>query len=89
MTYGCFNHPRPTESTTYPVQAGWVDMLDLKIPCRVPVYVNVKHKLSLDCQYTLTTVDAGCVGRKWDRGHEVKTEPEPQDSPPPPFNPFG
>ncbi len=61
--YGCRNKPCPTPASTYKAQSG----------CRVwqntrkPVYVDVKHAMGADCQYTRDHVGdpecSGCVHR--------------------------
>ena len=64
MRNGCWNRPRPTAETSYLAQAGWGEMYltGQGVPHRNPVYVEVKHRLSTECQYTLTTKDVRCAG---------------------------
>lgn len=70
---GCHNKPRPVASAvTHQAQAGWsVTFRDgFGTPQRVPVYVDVRHVMTTECQYTKTTPDPRCSGCV----HELKME---------------
>ena len=71
---GCYDMPRPTAETSYLAQAGWGPTYDNGHgPWRMPRYVEVKHVLSTECQYTKTTPDprcAGCVHENKEQGKE-------------------
>lgn len=62
MAYGCKNMPRPDATTSYPAQDGWANGRGTPWFSRMPVIVDVYHAMTSDCQYSKTTVDAGCVG---------------------------
>jgi hypothetical protein len=64
--YGCYNKPRPTNKSTYVGQDGWlqIGLQDglTRHQTRLPKLINIPHAMTKDCQYSKTTVDAGCDG---------------------------
>lgn len=68
MAYGCFNRPRPDTTTSYLAQDGWEPGKGAAWLTRVPVLVDVYHAMTTECQYSKTTVDAGCIGCKHNQG---------------------
>lgn len=59
MTYGCHNRAPFEES--YVAQSGW-RMVGWK---REPIWVDVPHRNTTDCQYSLHRDDPMCAGCKW------------------------
>ncbi len=59
---GCHNKPRPTPETTHIAQDGWREYTERGIPVRVPVLVEVKHRMSTECMYDVRTTNPGCAG---------------------------
>lgn len=66
MNYGCHNQPRPTSAHSYPAQDGW--FYDESGMTRKPQIVQIHHVMTTDCQYSQTTVDAGCAGCQHNQG---------------------
>lgn len=60
---GCFNRqPRPG----YVAQDGWVDEPFANPPLRMPRYVMITNRMSVDCKYQeATPTDPKCEGCKW------------------------
>lgn len=59
---GCHNRPRPQSNAMYIAQDGWREYIERGRPVRVPVFVEVPHVMTTDCQTDLTTPGcAGCV----------------------------
>ena len=71
MKNGCYDLPRPVAgAVTHIAQNGWgATYYDREgNPMRGPVYVEIRHVMSADCQYTIRTHDPRCGGC----AHEVK-----------------
>lgn len=65
MKNGCFNKPRPVAgAVTHLAQAGWSETFrdGFGAPHRTPILVDIKHVMTTECQYTLTTPDPACAG---------------------------
>lgn len=61
--YGCHNRPRPTAETSYVAQTAFTVLRDgFGAPCRIPVYVDIRHTMSTTCQYDKSDVDQRCGG---------------------------
>lgn len=71
MTYGCHNRPRPGDHTETVHQVGFNETSYAPVFFQVPVYALSPHVMTRDCQYTLSTVDAGCNGCQWQVGGAV------------------
>lgn len=73
MTYGCHNKQRPGPNSGYWAQDG---LSTVALPTstqgggeavRTTRWKWTPHRLTTDCQYTLTTDDVGCNGCRWQR----------------------
>lgn len=62
MTYGCYN--RKPFAKSYVAQAGW-KTIEGDPPTREPIWKNIPHRNTTDCQYSLHRDDPGCAGCKW------------------------
>lgn len=70
MTNGC--HNRPPFCRVTPVQDGWFLDGDTRVPRMAPS----PHRMTADCQYTLSDLgatDAGCTGCKWQQQPKGRT----------------
>jgi hypothetical protein len=60
--YGCNGRERPTPDTKHVAQFGWRQFDEGGKPVLKPVYQNVFHNLTTECQYSASENDPKCRG---------------------------
>ena len=61
---GCYNRPIPGGKPLV-VQNGYREYVERGHPVKIPVYVEIPHAMTTDCQWSKHNRDRSCQGCRW------------------------